>query len=104
MSTLNIVIKGIALIVEKDGMWKVYLPFTVPGCHRARLRLEGEVGPGISLAHPGQKLSVTGNNIDRPKHGSNFNQIFDITNSEAHGDEVRLKFDWQRSNEASKLI
>jgi hypothetical protein len=93
MATLTIVIKGIALIVENNGVWKVYMPFA--GCHRANLSKEGELGQGVSLAHPDQKLSISGSNLAPLQAGANFDEVFDITGHDAHKDGVRLKFEWQ---------
>lgn len=95
MATVQIIMRGIALIADGDPGWEVYMPFH--DCHRVKFRVAGAAGTGTNLNHPGQRLdvSVTGM-APSISAGTNFDQFFDINGPDAHVDGVVLKEGWDR--------
>jgi hypothetical protein len=96
MATLEIIIKGIALI-EMKHEWNVYLPFD-DDCHRVTLTVPGH--PAMDLADAGQRISVSVNNPSTPAPrpipmpDSSFPTFFDIAHPKAHVNGVYLRRNW----------
>lgn len=95
MPTLTITIRGIALVTEEGGAWNIYMPFG--GCHKAKVKRDGDAAPAINLNHPGQKLSISVGSVPpRISAGTNFGKFFDITGPDAHANGVTLRDDWEQ--------
>jgi hypothetical protein len=102
MATLNIVMKGIALILKEREEWKIFMPFD-RNCHNVNLGFfRGDYR--YTLKGPGRRVSVTAMKknprapIDRPSTGSNYNSIFNLTADYAHSGGVNLLPNWPRSS------
>lgn len=80
-TTVNVLIKGVAICYEKDNLWKVLFPFD--GCHSVKVSYKVD-GREVFLGHFGQvnnRLSISTDQQQIPPQSSNqFKQeVLDLT-------------------------
>jgi hypothetical protein len=93
MATVNIIIKGIAMVYHKgDGLWKIMFPFG--DCHETKFK-EGSEDPGIPLAGANREIRIlTENPSSSFEINENYRDFLDLTADYSHSNGVRLKDDW----------
>jgi hypothetical protein len=97
MAKVNIIIRGVALCYQKSGVWKVMFPFDQ--CHQVKLIQQTSDETQVPLG----TLADANNTIEIQTQGatsstgtdSSFNQIFDLTGSNAHSSGVKPIISWQ---------
>jgi hypothetical protein len=96
MATVNIIIKGIALVYHKDdGLWKIMFPFGE--CHETKFK-EGFTDSGIPLAAANRQIRIRAENPSSSfEIDDNYYDFLDLTADYSHVEGVRLKDDWEEN-------
>lgn len=94
MATVNIIIKGIAMVYHKgDGLWKIIFPFGE--CHEIKFK-EGFEDSGIPLAGAAREIRILTENASSSfEVDENYYDFLDLTADYSHMNGVRLKDDWR---------
>lgn len=92
MAKFTIIIKGISLIYQKNGLWKAIFPFG--GCHYVNFSVKDLI-PNIRLAVPNTQIRITSRNASSDTDaGSSFNQFLDLTNASYSHEKIMVKNNW----------
>lgn len=96
MATVNIIIKGIAMIYHKeDKIWKILFP--ISDGHNINF-IENDNASGISLAEANRQIQITAQNPSSEfKIGDNYFDFLDLTADYSHSNGVRLKDNWSEN-------
>ena len=94
MATVNIIIKGIAMVYHKDdGLWKIIFPFGEG--HEIKFK-EGFEDLGIPLAGEAREIRILTENASSSfEIDENYYDFLDLTADYSHENGVRLKDDWR---------